>query len=220
MYTKDIRRSSEGMKVQQHMLGGMLQTEVFQALGTCSKTKVYLTIQKDVQEQKSVDNKYGAENWSFYFEEFDAFGELLYARRAYSATNLKLHHMWSDIWGLPVVSQTMEINRFKNILRYLRFDMKKNCSGRLKTDKFALCYKRSSKTASFVTSQGKMLQSMSSCFLARHAAILHSLWQVSPINLELNSGCLLMWCVNIYPYLRRNKLRLRGESDPKNLVID
>ncbi|KAF2894919.1 hypothetical protein ILUMI_11255 [Ignelater luminosus] len=68
--------------------------------------------------------RHGAENSSLSLEELDAFIALLYARGAYSATNLKLHHMWSNVWGPPVFSQTMGRNRFKEIVRYLSFDMK------------------------------------------------------------------------------------------------
>ncbi len=76
--------------------------------------------------------------WSVSLQELDAFIALLYARGAFGAKNLPIHRLWSNTWGISFFCDTMSRNRFKKILRFIRFDMKFSRSQRLQTDKFAL----------------------------------------------------------------------------------
>ncbi len=63
---------------------------------------------------------------------------MLYARGAFGAKNLPIHSLWSNTWGISFFRDTMSCNRFKDILRFIRFDMKSCRSQRLQTDKFLL----------------------------------------------------------------------------------
>ncbi|KAF2899593.1 hypothetical protein ILUMI_06582 [Ignelater luminosus] len=147
--------------------------------------------------------RHGADNWSLSLEELDAFIALLYARRAYSATNLKLHHMWSNVWGPPVFSQTMGRNRFKKILRYLRFDMENNRSDRLKTDKSALVTR-------------SVLPSKARCNFTQFMAN-------KPDKLGIKFWTLAdeksKYMCNAFPYLGKDELHPEGASLPENVVI-
>ena len=62
----------------------------------------------------------------------------MYARGAFGAKGLSVESLWSSIWGPPLFSQTMSRNRFSEIQRFLRFDLKVTRSQRLEDDKFAL----------------------------------------------------------------------------------
>lgn len=81
----------------------------------------------------------GDKDWSVSMDELEAFIAVLYARGWYGARNLELDFLWSKEWGPPFFSQTMSRDRFREIMRYLRFDLRTERSQRLRTDKFALC---------------------------------------------------------------------------------
>ena len=76
--------------------------------------------------------------WAICLDELDAFIGMVYARGAYSSANLDLNFLWSTTWGPAVFRQTMPRDRFRQILRYLRFYVRSTRSVRLQTDKFAL----------------------------------------------------------------------------------
>ena len=52
--------------------------------------------------------------------------------------NMPLSELWDKKWGVAFCMQVMSRDRFKEILRFLRFDKKSTLSQRLQTDKFAL----------------------------------------------------------------------------------
>lgn len=71
-------------------------------------------------------------------EELEAFIAVMYARGVAGKSDLPLHDLWTERWGVPLCKSAISRNRFCEILRFLRFDMKSNRSQRLQTDKFAL----------------------------------------------------------------------------------
>lgn len=54
------------------------------------------------------------------------------------AKGQSVDHLWSKTWGPPFFRKTMSRDRFKEIMKFLRFDIRSTRSDRLKTDKFAL----------------------------------------------------------------------------------
>ena len=46
--------------------------------------------------------------------------------------------VWSKRWGAPIIAELMSRNRYKELLKYLQFDVRTSRSERVKTDKFAL----------------------------------------------------------------------------------
>lgn len=67
----------------------------------------------------------GNSSWDVSVEELKVFIVLLYVRGAYSK-NIDMESFWSEEWGLPFFNMTMPRNRYREILRYLRFDNKGN----------------------------------------------------------------------------------------------
>ena len=77
----------------------------------------------------------GEEGWEWSQAELKAFTALLLARGVHNGMHMDVEEMWSKKWGLPFFSTTMSCNRFRKIMRYLRFDQKDT---RLSQDKFAV----------------------------------------------------------------------------------
>ncbi|XP_054718548.1 piggyBac transposable element-derived protein 4-like [Uloborus diversus] len=91
--------------------------------------------------EEEAHRQLGNNDWTLKLEEIDAFIAILYARGLYCAKGLELDSLWSTIWGPPFFRETMARDRFRDILRFLRFDQKTTRSERLKTDKFCLISK-------------------------------------------------------------------------------
>lgn len=64
--------------------------------------------------------------------------DLLYVRGTYEAKNIELESFWDNLWGIRIFPETMSRNRFREIMRYIRFDIKSTRKQRLAEDKFAL----------------------------------------------------------------------------------
>lgn len=70
--------------------------------------------------------------------ELEVFIGLLYARGVIGAKNIPIDDLWSSKWGNDIFRRSMTRDRFKDIMRHIRFDEKSTRSTRLTTDKFAL----------------------------------------------------------------------------------
>ena len=88
----------------------------------------------NVEARRVLSNK----DWNVSRSELLAFIALLYVRGAYGGRNIFLESYWNKQWGVSFFSETMARNRFREILRFLRFDMRSTRSIRLQADKFAL----------------------------------------------------------------------------------
>jgi hypothetical protein len=80
----------------------------------------------------------GEQNWSLAVEELDAFIALVYARGVYGCRSVDCDVLWNVNWGPRFFPDTVSRNRFCEIMRYLRFDLKRTRSQCLQSDKFAL----------------------------------------------------------------------------------
>ncbi|KAJ8881613.1 hypothetical protein PR048_018099 [Dryococelus australis] len=78
------------------------------------------------------------ETWSLSVEEMEAFIGLLYLRGVCGAKGLPLACLWSAKWSIRFYCERMSRNRFQEILRFIRFDVKSSKPGRLEQDKFTL----------------------------------------------------------------------------------
>ncbi|KAJ4945510.1 hypothetical protein JOQ06_023194 [Pogonophryne albipinna] len=74
--------------------------------------------------------------WDVSIMELKAFIALLYVRGAYCGKNIEMESFWSEQWGNAFFNATLSRNRFREIMRYLRFDKKETRRCRLTTDKF------------------------------------------------------------------------------------
>ena len=77
-------------------------------------------------------------NWSVTLDELDKFLGLVIARGIIGGRNMPLKSMWDKTWGCPLFSKTMARDRFLEIMKFLRFDMKNERRRNLLNDKFAL----------------------------------------------------------------------------------
>ncbi|KAF3837864.1 hypothetical protein F7725_009632 [Dissostichus mawsoni] len=62
--------------------------------------------------------------WDVSIMELKAFIALLYVRGAYCGKNIEVESFWSEQWGNAFFNATLSRNRFRDIMRYLRFDKK------------------------------------------------------------------------------------------------
>ena len=82
-------------------------------------------------------NKSGNQLWTVSTNELHKVFAIMYARGVL-AKNYDINSLWSNNYGMNIFKDTMPRDRYKEIIRYLRFDLRSTRSERLKTDKFAL----------------------------------------------------------------------------------
>ena len=80
----------------------------------------------------------GKPNFNLDSVEFIAFIGLCLARGVAKGRNEPLSSFWSDDTGRPMFRETMSRNRFKDIMRFLRFDNKDLRKSRRQEDRFCL----------------------------------------------------------------------------------
>ena len=80
----------------------------------------------------------GSDGFTVTIEELEAFISIMYIRGVMGKNDMPLSELWNKKWGVAFCKQVMSRDRFKEILRFLRFDKKSTRSQRPQTDKFAL----------------------------------------------------------------------------------
>lgn len=91
-----------------------------------------------ISTQQEAHRQLGNDEWIISVEELNAFIAILFARGALGANTLAAKDLWNKTWGPPFFGSVMSRNRFLDIMRYLRFDVRSTRSVRLQTDKFGL----------------------------------------------------------------------------------
>ena len=81
--------------------------------------------------------KLNCQDWKTSREEIYQLIAIMYAR-GLLAKGHPVDQIWSKTWGIKFFSDTMSRNRYKQLLRFIRFDIRSTRSERLATDKFAL----------------------------------------------------------------------------------
>ncbi|XP_056144379.1 piggyBac transposable element-derived protein 4-like [Lampris incognitus] len=163
----------------------------------------------------------GGGSWNLTVAEVKAFLAMLFIRGALSK-GMELAKMWSEKWGVPFFRETMSRNRFKEIMRFLRFDKKETRCVRLQDDKFALmsatwnrfvenciaCYK----PGADITIDEQLLSTKARCKFQQYAGNKPDkfgikFWLAADVNSK--------YMLNGAPYLGRDETRrglLLGES--------
>ena len=114
-----------------------------------------------------------SQTFSLTVEELESFIAVVYAWGVTGKSGLPLPEVWTEKWGVPLWKTAMARNRFCEILRFLRFDVKSSRLHRLQTDKFALfweiwnrlisnciiCYK----PGAFITVNEQLFPSKATC---------------------------------------------------------
>ena len=87
--------------------------------------------------ENEAQSKLQDESWKTSKEEiYKLFGIIL--ARGLLAKGQPVDQIWSKEWGINYFSRTMSRNRYKELLKYIRFDIRFTRSERLRTDKFVL----------------------------------------------------------------------------------
>lgn len=168
----------------------------------------------------------GDNSWSLSLEELDAFIAVLYARGIYGASKFDLHSLWSKPWGPPFFTETMSRDRFVEIMRFLRFDIKQTRSLRLQSDKFALasevwykfinnsmlCYK----PGEHITIDEQLFPTKARCRFTQYIA---SKPDKYGIKFWLAVDVKSKYLVNGFPYLGKDETRPPDQTLAENVVL-
>lgn len=80
----------------------------------------------------------GNNNWELSLQELDNFIGLVIGRGLIGGRTTPVYKFWSTNWGNQLFINTMRRDRFAEILRFIRFDLREERRRRLETDRFAL----------------------------------------------------------------------------------
>lgn len=168
----------------------------------------------------------GCEDFKITHHELECFISILYARGVLGSRNSPLSSLWSTKWGFPAIRKAMSRDRFKEIMRYLRFDEKSTRSERLKTDKFALvsatwnkfiencilCYKPSES----ITIDEQLFPTKSRCPFTQYMANKPDkfgikFWMAADNNSK--------YMLNAIPYLGKDDFRPQNQSLGEYVVL-
>lgn len=178
----------------------------------CTKTEAHRVLESD--------------DWSFSREELFAYISILYARGVSGARNLELHSLWSTSWGFNFCKETMSRDRFCEISRFLRFDIKSTRPTRIKQNKFALisevwnrfiencisCYKPGQN----ITIDEQLFPSKTRCPFTQFIASKPDKYgQKFWIAVDLETKYIL----NAFPYLGKNEERDRNQRLSEYVVL-
>ena len=77
-------------------------------------------------------------NWDVTLDELDKLIELIIARGILGQRDLPVESLWQSTWAFPMFNNTLSRHIFKEIMRFLRFDVKSNKRQRVIHYKFCL----------------------------------------------------------------------------------
>ena len=80
----------------------------------------------------------GETNWDVTLDELDKFIGLIIARGISGERGMPLEGLWDSSWEYPMFNKTLSRNRFKEIMRFLRFKITSDRRQRVVLDKFCL----------------------------------------------------------------------------------
>lgn len=165
-------------------------------------------------------------SWTVSMDEIYAFVAILYARGTYGASKLDLKKLWDKTWGPSFFKDTMTRDRFREIMRFLRFDVKSTRSQRLEYDKFALvsavwnrfidnciqCYK----PGTDITIDEQLFPTKARCRWTQYIATKPDKFG---IKFWLACDVKSKYLVNGFPYLGKDEKRPPGQRLGENVVF-
>ena len=87
--------------------------------------------------QIEAQNKSGNQNWKTSCSEIHQLLAVMLARGVL-ARGQPVRHVWSNKWGPPIIKKIMARDRYLELIRYIRFDVRTTRTERLQTEKFCL----------------------------------------------------------------------------------
>lgn len=88
--------------------------------------------------ESNAQNETKNSSWTVSLEELEAMIAIMYARGVFCAKGVSLNELWSRSWGPNFIRDKMTRDRFRELIRFLRFDEKSSRAQRIPADKFAL----------------------------------------------------------------------------------
>lgn len=164
--------------------------------------------------------------WCVTVEELYAFIGLLYLRGVCGAKRLPLATLWSSQWGIRFFAETMSRNRFQEIMRFIRFDIKATRSERLLQDKFALISEvwnrfinncvSNYRPGSNITVDEQLFPTKCRCKFIQYMASKPDKFGIKFwLAVDVESKYLL----NGFPYLGKDETRPSDQSVSENVVL-
>ncbi|KAF2883529.1 hypothetical protein ILUMI_22645 [Ignelater luminosus] len=179
-----------------------------------------LKIIKNCTETEA-NNKLENVDWKLSFEDLDAFIAILYARGAYAFSKLELENLRSIKWGPPFFRETMSKNRFKEIMKFLRFDIRATRRERLQHDKFALVSDIWNRfiyncEISYVTVDEQLFPTKVRCVFTQYMSNKPNKFGIKFwIAVDTKSKYVL----NAFPYLGKDKTGSQNQALSENVVL-
>lgn len=166
------------------------------------------------------------ETWFLSLEELEAFIGLVYLRGVCGAKGLPLASLWSAKWSIRFYSDTMSRNRFQEILRFIRFDIKSTRPERLEQDKFALASeiwnrfisncKSNFKPGANITVDEQLFPTKAKC---RFTQYMSSKPDKFGIKFWLAVDVESKYILNGFPYLGKDETRPTDQPLSENIVL-
>ncbi|KAL7859575.1 hypothetical protein SRHO_G00147220 [Serrasalmus rhombeus] len=173
-----------------------------------------------VHEARRTDN-----SWSLSISELMAFIAVLFLRATLCPVGAQIE-CWSEKYAVPAIKETMSRDRYKEIMRYLRFDDKGTRAERVKTDRFAaisdiwqrfikncnLCYT----PGQHITVDEQLFPTKVRCPFIQYIA---SKPDKFGIKFWIASDLKTKYMCNSIPYLGKDPSRPKGERVSENVVM-
>lgn len=188
-----------------------IDTSIIRDIKKCSETEARTKLKND--------------SWSISEQEIYGALGIMYAR-GIIAKGQPLDFLWSNKWGCPIIKETMSRNRFREIIRFMRFDIRSTRSERIVTDKFAL----------FSTIWNRFIENCQACYKPNDNITIDE--QLFPtksrypftqymaskpdkfgIKFWLAADSRSHYLVNGFPYLGKNEARPKNQSLSEYIVI-
>ncbi|XP_066517805.1 uncharacterized protein [Hoplias malabaricus] len=164
-------------------------------------------------------------SWTFSISELMAFMAVLLLRATLCGVGT-MAECWSERYAVPAIKDTMSHDRYREIMRYLRFDYKDTRAERVKTDRFAaisdiwqrfihncqLCYK----PGKHITVDEQLYPTKVRCPFLQYAATKPDkfgikFWAVTDLKTK--------YMCNATPYLGKDPSQPKGERLSENVVM-
>ncbi|XP_062400077.1 piggyBac transposable element-derived protein 4-like isoform X1 [Sardina pilchardus] len=186
-------------------------------------TEMWETIRKYTQAEADRNN---ADQFTLTADELKAFVGLIYLRGITGGKRMNLDDYWSADLGNAIFKETMSRQKFRDIMRYLRFDDKNTRSARLVADKFAMIseifdkFVRNS-IASYtpgenITVDEQLFPTKARCRFTQYMANKPDKFG---IKFWVAADSQTKYMLNAFPYLGKDESRPAGEGLSENVVM-
>ena len=167
-----------------------------------------------------------SDEWKLPLRELKVFISLLYVGGALCGKNRPILEFWDKNWGVPFFPETVGRNRFCEIMRFLRFDLRSTRLSRLQTNKFAfisavwdkfvenciVCYKPGEN----ITGDEQLFPTKARCRFTQYMANKPEKFGIKFwIAVDLESKYIL----NAIPYLGKDETRPATQRLSESVVI-